>query len=297
MTALAAKYKTARFTSILSFLNLVNKEKVNAPEFGEPASQSKRLSPSLSLSYALIPARLHSLHDLRIRASVKDGYRVPTFDDLYYVQIGNKNLDTEKAMQYSMGLSYVNPSLLNFFRFISLSIDAYYNKVEDKIVAIPKSMYAWSMQNKGEVNIYGSDVNLNTYFFLSSAFMFNLTANYTFQKAIDMTDPKSKTYKHQLPYTPNHTANFNITCNTPLASIGYTASIISKRYSLAQNIKQNEIDGYMDQNISLSRDFQISTVNVGINVEMLNITNKNYDVIKFYPMAGRQFRGKLRLNF
>ena len=43
---------------------------------------------------------------LSIRAYAKKSFRMPTFNDLYYTEIGNALLKPESALQYNVGLSY-----------------------------------------------------------------------------------------------------------------------------------------------------------------------------------------------
>ena len=43
--------------------------------------------------------------------------------------------------------------------YVSLSVDGYYNEVDDKIVAVP-TMFVWKMSNVGKVETYGVDANL-----------------------------------------------------------------------------------------------------------------------------------------
>lgn len=73
--------------------------------------------------------------------------------------MGNVNLKPEKATQYNIGFTW-NDEISPFIRLLSVSVDGYYNKVSDKIVAIP-NMYIWKMMNMGEVEIKGIDVNLS----------------------------------------------------------------------------------------------------------------------------------------
>ena len=66
--------------------------------------------------------------------------------------------ETGKTTQYNIRFTW-NDEISPFIRLLSVSVDSYYNKVSDKIVAIP-NMYIWKMMNMGEVEIKGIDVNL-----------------------------------------------------------------------------------------------------------------------------------------
>ena len=86
-------------------------------------------------------------------------FRVPTFNDLYYLRVGNTRLKPEKAMQYNVGLTW-SGQLSYLFSYLNVTVDGYYNRVKDKIVALP-TLYVWKMMNFGEASIGGIDANLS----------------------------------------------------------------------------------------------------------------------------------------
>ena len=92
-----------------------------------------------------------------MRASYKDIFRVPTFNDLYYLLIGTA-VRPEKTRQWNVGTTWAG-RMGRVADYVSLSVDGYYNEVDDKIVAVP-TMFVWKMSNVGKVETYGVDVNL-----------------------------------------------------------------------------------------------------------------------------------------
>ena len=151
LSVLAAQYKDNRLTTTVSLLNTFIAENVKT---GDKPSDRKRLSPSASVSWRVLPEQ-----NLRIRASFKDIFRVPTFNDMYYLRIGNTNLKPERATQYNLGMTW-GDSPSSALSYLNLSVDGYYNRVRDKIVALP-TLYIWKMMNMGEVAISGIDANLS----------------------------------------------------------------------------------------------------------------------------------------
>ena len=83
---------------------------------------------------------------------------MPTFNDLYYYRLGNRNLRPEKADEYNVGITW-SKSGWAVFDYISFTLDGYYNDVTDKIVAFPTT-YAWKMANYGKVHAAGVDATL-----------------------------------------------------------------------------------------------------------------------------------------
>lgn len=279
LSVFAAQYKNSRFTATASLLGTFITERV---ETGTRPADRKRLSPALSASW-----RIFSDENIRLRASYKDIFRVPTFNDLYYLRIGNTNLRPEKATQFNLGLTWNGE--LSFARYLSVSVDGYYNKVEDKIVAIP-TMFVWKMMNFGKVSIGGVDVNLSTEVPVCKNLVLIGQANYSWQHAIDVTDSKEKNYKDQIPYTPCHSGTLSVSAQMPWINLSYALTAVGDRYADPQNIERNKIERYVEHSLSLNRSFTIASCKLKLQVEVLNLGNMKYEIIKYYPMPGRSMR-------
>ena len=287
LTALNARYQSGQLKASGSVVATYITEEVKA---GNTPEDRRRLSPTLSLSWQPWEGE-----QLFVRALYKNTFRVPTFSDLYYLRVGNTSLKPEKATEYTMGLTW-SGTPFSFTDFVSLTVDGYYNEVNDKIIAFP-STYVWKMQNYGKVHITGIDATLATAIPLGKSVNLNLSGNYSWQKALDVTNPEAKNYKHQLPYTPEHNGNVSATLEMPWINVGYTVTMVSKRYFLAQNIEANRIDGYSEHTATLWREFKLGKCGLRLQAEIINLTDAQYDVIKYYPMPGRSWRLTGTFNF
>lgn len=287
LTALNARYQHngLKLTGTLVATHITEEVK----DGNKPADRN-HLSPTVSFS--LQPWQSAQFY---LRAMYKNTFRVPTFSDLYYLRVGNTNLRPEKATEYTIGITWSGKPF-RFTDFLSLTVDTYYNKVTDKIIAFP-STYVWKMQNYGKVQINGVDVTLATAMPLSRNINLNLSGNYSWQKAIDVTNKAAKNYKDQLPYTPMHNGNLSAALENPWVNIGYTINIVGKRYYLAQNLPENEIDGYQEHTATLWREFTMKGCNLRLQAEVINLTDAQYDIIKYYPMPGRSWRVTATLIF
>ena len=286
LTAFATQYKNSSITATGSLLGTYISDEVKN---GAHPADRKRFSPALAFSW-----QPFNNNPLRIRASYKDIFRVPTFTDLYYLRMGNTNLKSEKANQLNIGLTW-SGSIGEIIRYFSFSADGYYNKVKDKIVALP-TLYIWRMLNMGEVDIKGLDINISTESSLGEKINMVVSGNYTFQYAIDVTNPEAKNYKDQIPYTPRHAGNGSVTFETPWVNVTYLLTTVGDRYVLPQNTNENKVDGYMEQGISLNRTIELRDISLRIQGEVLNLANKQYDVIQYYPMPGRSWRLSVIVN-
>ena len=232
---------------------------------------------------------------LTLRYFFKETYRVPNFNELYYFTVG-RSLQPEKALQNNLGVSYHGHSFaLNetLQAHLNATADLYYNRVSDKIIAIPtQNMFLWSMTNLGQVEIIGLDIRGegSLYNTLPKHFNLRLCVGYSFQRAVDCTDPASKTYGHQIPYTPRHSGNIALSATTPWVDIDYTVMLVGGRYSMQQNTPTNRLNGYVDQNLSLGRAFDLKHCTLELKAQVFNIFDVQYEVVRNYPMMGRNYR-------
>lgn len=286
LTAAAAQYKDRRLTITASLLATYMTERVTT---GEAPADRRRLSPSVSASW-----RLWSEQNIRIRLSYKDAFRVPTFNDMYYLRIGNTNLQPEKATQYNAGLTWSGsfPGV----SFLQLSADGYYNWVKDKIVAIP-TLFIWKMMNMGEVRIGGVDANLSAGIPLYGPVELQVEAAYTFQRAVDVTDPDAKNYRDQIPYTPRHAGTVSVSLLHPWLNVSYSLVAAGDRYALPQNIPDNRIERYAEHTLSVNREWKLEACRLRLQGEVLNLGGRTYEVIQYYPMPGRSWRLTLAIRY
>ena len=181
-------------------------------------------------------------------------------------------------------------------RNFTLTADGYYNNVRDKIVALP-TMYVWRMMNFGRADIWGADLSASVGVELTKKVALMLGVNYSFQHAVDVTDASAKNYRHQLPYTPRHSGSLTLSVENPIVNVSYLLSAVGERYMLPQNTVNNRMPGYLEHNFSLNRSFSFSGVGLRLQAELLNVTGKQYEVIKNYPMPGFQWRLTARVTF
>lgn len=294
LTVIAGKYVNDWLTLSASALATLIREDAKT---GGSAGSHRKLSPYVSASFK--PLRTE---ELRIRFFYKDIYRLPSFNDLYYGETGNVDLKPENASQYNIGITY-NKAISHFLPYFSATVDAYYNKVSDKIIAVPtKNLFIWSMVNLGKVDIKGVDATANISLQPLNKLRINLSGNYTYQRALDVTnsDPNTiegKTYKHQIAYTPRVSVSGTAGIETPWINLSYSFLHSGKRYILGQNINENRLDSYSDHSIAANRDFKFSRIIASLNLEMLNIMNKNYEIVKNFPMPGRSVRVTLGIKY
>jgi len=120
---------------------------------------------------------------------------------------------------------------------------------------------------------------------------------YTFQIAQDVT-PGSKTHGNQLPYTPFNSGNSSVSINTKWFELGYSGCYSGKRWSrIETDVPTNLMHGYADHSVFISKKLDLKFCQLSLTGELLNLLDKQYEVVQYYPMPGRSFRITLSTHF
>lgn len=228
--------------------------------------------------------------DFSVRLYAKKSFRMPTFNDLFYTEIGNANLMPESALQYNAGLSYDHQWNSGLFRHLHLQTDAYYNSVHDKIVAYPKGQqFRWTMLNLGRVHIKGIDVEGDLTAVPVNGLLVTSRLQYTYQDARDVTDPSDTYYNHQIPYIPWHSGSAILNLQYHDWDLNYSFIYAGERYNQQENIKYNYMQPWYTSDLSLAYRFQVSGCKLKAMLEVNNLFSQDYDVILNYPMPKRNY--------
>ncbi|MBQ5720785.1 MAG: TonB-dependent receptor [Bacteroidaceae bacterium] len=259
---------------------------------GGSAGSKNRFTPALILGYQPLDK---GNHDLSLRAFYKRIFRMPTFNDLYYTFIGNKDLKPEYTTQYNVGGTYKRVWEKGLLRSAELRADGYYNEVEDKIVAMPTSnQFRWTMMNFGLCHIWGLDASLRADWRLGKLDV-STNCSYTFNRAMDHTDKGSPFYGGQLPYIPWHAFSAIVGLSWRDWAFNYSFIYTGERYEASANIPENYSKPWYTSDLSLTKLLRIKKCTLRITGEVNNVFNQQYEVVQCYPMPGTNFKVKINV--
>ena len=293
-----------RGTSLMAFASALNLKKLNIQanvlatfideqvKKGDQSANRQEYTPTIMASWQPLQTK-----DFRFRSFYKSIFRMPTFNDLYYTFIGNTKLKPEYTRQYDLGFTYGHALKGKRLAYLSVQTDAYYNQVRNKIVAIPgNNLGRWTMVNLDKVSIKGLETNIQTVWDLSTVLKLHANVNYTFEKAIDISE-KAFRYGDQIPYIPVHsgTARLGIDYKNFIVNYGYIYT--GERYSQKANIAANYVKPWYTHDLAIGANFACQQTRFLINAEINNLFNQYYDVVLNYPMPGRNYRFTLSANF
>lgn len=272
-----ATYSANKWTAIAQMgIQHVNESNKN----GEKAPDRTRFNPYLEFRY-------HFTKKITLITYYRNSFRMPNFNELYYNNIGNNDLKPEDANQISMTASW---TIIDRTRiYLGIQAGAYYHQVKNMILTIPtKNLFIWSIQNIGKNEVRGGDIIGSFSWRFGKKWSTQLTANYTFQQSLDMSDKNSPSYEHQVAYNPLHTVNADISINFKNLGIRLSTFHCSERYTLNQNISANKIDGFSTLDLSLFNKFKLDENNsIRLQLTIKNISDESYAFVRSYIMPGR----------
>ena len=277
-----AKYRTHRLTVMGRLLYSLY---LNGAKQGASAEDMRRLSPSLSLSYLLLP-------NLHVRASYKEIFRAPTFNENYFFHYGSKDLHPERTEQLNVGMTWTG----DFGRTsLQTTFDGYYNIVKDMIVAVPFNMFVWNCVNVGKVRVLGLDFTLNASHQLTKRQTLTLSGYYSYQRAQNRADETSPYYNNQIAYTPEHSCSAALAWENPWVNVSTHLTTVSERWSTNAHIEGTRVKGYYELGASAYRRFHIGRSMMELRLDLKNLTDKQYEIVGSYPMPGRSYQ--ISLNY
>ena len=249
-------------------------------------SRRSKAAPALYASYKVLKN-----NDLFVRAFAKSSFRMPTFNDLYYTNSASAALRPETVCQANAGFTYSGNYLhAGPFRKLNLSADGYWNKVKDKIIAYPGGQqFRWTMLNLGTVDIKGVDASCDAFFSFGQVEA-AVKLQYTWQRAIDITNKSDTFYKNQIPYVPKHSGSAVASIYYKGWGLNYSFIYTGERYSSKENTWRNYVLPWYTSDLSLQKTLNINKKTLKATAEINNLFGQDYEVVLNYPMPKTNFR-------
>jgi vitamin B12 transporter len=262
--------------------------------------QTMPFTASLNSSYYIIP-------NFKCNMMVHNMYRIPSFNDLFWLGSGNPNLLPENGIGAELGVVYTHKTKpkknnvidvlqpLNPFPKSSFSICTYTRNISNWILWLPNTSSTWQPQNVQQVWSRGLESNANFCFTLKKISL-QLCGNFAFTKStIEKTSVQERaTLYQQLIYTPIHSGSLSVDASYHGWQLHFQHQMLGNVFTTADN--KNDISGYTIQNVQLSKNIYINKHSITFNSGINNMANKNYQVIAFRPMPLRNYFVSMQCN-
>lgn len=238
------------------------------------------ISPKIGLNLGLADKPI-----LRLRSSYGKNYRVPTFNDLYWIVGGNPHLLPERSLSFDAGIV----SAFDFLGVWEIEMNYFSIQTKDKIVWQPAGGTIWSSKNLSAVSSSGVEVHLLLRLFDDAV---TLQYAHTFTKAIKTSAdmPNDATQNKYLMYTPKEQSTALLSTALEQWTFSVIHSFTGFRYETQTNDPRFILPSFVVTDVTTSYTFQFHSYAVRVKGEARNIFNTKYEIITDYPTPLRNFR-------
>lgn len=213
-----------------------------------------------------------------IKLNASKNFRIPTFNDLYWVTGGNPDLKPETSYQAEITNEF---KVRNF----KMHLTAYFNQLKDMLRWIPTSSM-WEPENTEEVEIFGFEAGLS----YSKAFgkhSLSVNGNYGY------TSSKDKRTDKYLIYVPKHKANATASYAYQGLNIYGEFLHIGEIYTRSDNNSRYNIDAYQLYNLGADYTFKH---NYTLGIKVQNLLDIYYESVENRALPGRNFMMYLNIK-
>jgi outer membrane cobalamin receptor len=265
-----------------SYIQDIAKGKLRFVSWVKPEWRSDR-SPIVSGEVGIeMPEHLGRFkNEYSISASSKS--RMPSANDLYWIQGGNENLISEKANWIQMKWSSTIQTL-NKRSNIQFQLNAKTGWVSNWIQWIPMPEDFWMAMNFKTVNVKQAEGIFSWKTKMSNG-EWACSERVEYTNASGLNTNNSEPYR--MVYTPQFRANTSVSYSSKLWSAGLSHSFVGKRYTDEGNTDFYAVPSFNLLNANLNKEFKFRTNQLSLQFEIQNITNVSYQWIRGYAMPGR----------
>lgn len=233
---------------------------------------------------------------IKLFASYAKTHRLPTFNDLYWVDYfstGNPNLNAEWGNSKEFGAIY------NFgnkkFKF-KIKANYFQSFTNDLIQWVPYQGI-WTPQNFEQVSSEGLESGLLSEIKISNSTKFRLQSDYSFLKSIIKKSASANPEEiigKQLIFVPKHKGNILARLIIKRYFIEYQHFFTGKIYTTTDQTES--LNAYSTANFSTGYNFQIKKSSLNLTFRIQNLLNSTYQLMPGYAMPGIHYEISLKYS-
>ena len=287
----STNYSAARTTAISAASASFNLNRLSLNAAAEYSGYFDRGEGSRHAISPSVDFRVRTIDGLDIVGFARRAYRVPMFNELYYVGYGNPELKPEDAWLTDLGVDFHRQVSRTWN--LKAKVDGFYNILSNKITSAPtaEDPNIWLPYNIGKVRSIGLDLVTGADFTYGE-WKGEMDLRYSYQSAVDRT-PDSYSYGQQIPYIAKHT----VTASVKASWKGYE---LNPRWVLksGRNDATGNLADWNTLDVTISKTFRLrGPLSLGINIAAKNLLDCRYELVSGYPMPGRSFIGGVEMKF
>lgn len=199
-------------------------------------------------------------------------FRIPSFNDLYWPQLGNLNLSPETSKQVEFANAFT-------FKNLQFSVTTFYIDIQDMIQWTPNQSGVWTPNNVRKVVSKGIEAQLDFDKKWKNHHV-AVNCNYAFTESEDQLLAK------QLIYVPFHKLTNSIVYYFKRIGINYQYLFNGQVFTASDHSAR--LKEFMVSNVAVNY-YLTKSKNIEIGAQANNIFNENYQNVAVRPMPGRNF--------
>ena len=287
----STNYSASRTTAISAVSTSFNLNRLSLNAAAEYSGYFDRGEGSRHAISPSVDFRMRVIDGFDIVGFARRAYRVPMFNELYYVGYGNPDLKPEDAWLTDVGVDFHRQVSRTWN--LKAKVDGFYNILSNKITSAPtaEDPNIWLPYNIGKVRSIGLDVVIGTEFTYGE-WKGEMDLRYSYQSAVDRT-PDSYSYGQQIPYIAKHSVTASVKASWKGYELNPRWVLKSGRSDSAGNLADwNTLD------LTLSKTFRLrGPLSLGINIAAKNLLDCRYELVSGYPMPGRSVLAGITMTF
>lgn len=236
--------------------------------------------PYLGMEYALLKT---DSHNLKLSGNISRNYRVPTLNDRYWQNAGNKNLLPEVSRAGELGINYR-------FKNFEIRNALFSQRVDDWIQWIPDDSGNYRPKNIQQVLAQGMEAKLSIREKINGVIIIPMIT-YQYTKSVTTKAPANEQYTvgKQLIYTPQHTASGYVRVVWKKISVDISAQYNGKRYTDSGNSEVFALPAVMLLNASMGKSWSCHQHQFDLRIAVKNMLNLDYQFYAGRAMPGRNY--------
>jgi vitamin B12 transporter len=239
------------------------------------------LLPSFGLAWKVFP------DSWILRTNISKKFRKPTFNDLYWMPGGNPDLKPESGFSVEAG------SLLTIRKKentkLSTELSLYWSEIKDMIVWFPSGAY-WMAKNYNGVRTAGMDANL-LFDLQHKRLKYHSSLMVTLNHSVIKND--SGEAQEKMLYSPRVITSWENRFSRGIFDFTLWHHFTADRFYGDNSL----LAPYQIFNIRAGVIIPVSKGKLGIHFTVNNLTNTTYELIRLYPMPGRNWSVKMSYTF
>ena len=213
-------------------------------------------------------------YGISLLANFGNAFKAPSFNDLYFPDFGNPNLQPEESTSFETGLAGNHD-------WGQWEIRAYHTDIDNLITSVMDPVtFNFSTENIGKAQIDGIETEIGTQLM-----------GWNGKLSMNLLSPKNRETNARLPRRAEKTLAFDLSRSFGAVDLGANVLAQGDRFDNTQNTIK--VAGYVTVDLRSAYHFNKNWM---LSAKLNNLLDKNYQTVDTFNSAGRNFFVSIHYN-